>query len=307
MRIILTGATGLIGSRFEELLFENHDIIPLSSSDGIDITDKNSLEKFLSNKNADVMIHLAGKTDVDSCEKDKDIDLEILNIEEKDAKGLEINSLNSDEWVGKNTSFAINTIGTRNLYDVSKDIGMKFVYISTDFVFPGNGEYTEDSKPDPINWYGMTKWYGEKLIDTQEDLIVRLSFPYGYQSSVRQDFIWKIIDLLKEKEEVPLISDQTITPTFIDDIVYGLDFLFSKKTSGIYHLTGSSYESPYQIGQKIKKVFGFETKISDSTKDELYKDRAPRPFQSIMKNGRIAELGFRTKTFDEGLSLISAK
>lgn len=304
MRIILTGASGLIGSRFEELLFETHEIIPLSSSDGIDITDKSSIENFLNDKNADVIIHLAGKTDVDRCEIDKNIDLEILNIEEKDAKSLEVKSLNSDEWVGKDTAFAVNTIGTSNLYNIAKEKEIKFVYISTDFVFSGDGEYTEDSKPDPINWYGMTKWYGERLIDISEDLIVRLSFPYGYKSFVRQDFIWKIIDLLKEKEEVSLISDQTITPTFIDDIVNGLDFLLSKNTLGIYHLTGSSYETPFHIGQKIKDAFGLSTKINPTTMDQIYAGKAPRPFQSIMRNAKIRNLGFNPKTFDEGLSLI---
>ena len=250
------------------------------------------------------MIHLAGKTDVDSCETDKDIDLGILNIYGANIKSLEIKSLNSDEWIGKNTSFAINTIGTRNLYNIAKEKGMKFVYVSTDFVFPGNGEYTEDSEPDPINWYGMTKWYGEKLIDATQDLIVRLSFPYGYQSPVRQDFVWKIVDLLREKREVSLISDQTITPTFIDDIVNGLDFLLSKNATGIYNLTGSDYDDPYHIGQKIKNTFGFETKINATTRDQIYVGRALRPFQSIMRNAKIRNLGFNPKTFDEGLTLI---
>lgn len=304
MRIILTGATGLIGSRFEELFFENHEIIPVSSSQGIDITDKSYIETFLNDKNADVVIHLAGKTDVDSCENDKNIDLEILNIEKNNIKSFEVANTDINIWKNEKTAFAINTVGTINLYNAAKERGLKFVYISTDFVFPGNGEYTEDSQPDPINWYGATKWYGERLIDTTKDLIVRLSFPYGYQSPVKQDFVWKIIDLLREKDEVSLISDQTITPTFIDDIVNGLDFLLSKNALGIYHLTGSSYETPHQIGQKIKQVFGFETKISDVTLEELYKGKAQRPFQSIMRNAKIRNLGFNPKTFDEGLTLI---
>jgi dTDP-4-dehydrorhamnose reductase len=304
MKIILTGASGLIGSRFEKLLFENHELIPLSSGDGIDITDKSSIENFLSNKSADAIIHLAGKTDVDSCEEDKKIDLGILNIEKDNAKSFEPENTDINVWKNEKTAFAINTIGTKNLYDVAKEKGMKFVYISTDFVFPGNGEYNEDSQTAPINWYGMTKWYGERLIDVSKDLIVRLSFPYGYQSPVRQDFVWKIIDLLKEKTEVSLISDQTITPTFIDDIVNGLDFLILKNASGIYHLTGSSYETPYQIGHKIKHLFGFGTKISDVALEELYKDKAQRPFQSKMQNVKIKQLGFMPKTFDEGLEAI---
>jgi len=304
MKIILTGATGLIGSRFEALMFESYEIIPLSSSDGVDITNRGSMESFLSGKNADVVIHLAGKTDVDSCEEDKDTDLGILNIDEEKIKSLDTNDLDSSVWQDKNTAFAINTIGTKNLYDIAKEKGIKFVYISTDFVFPGNGEYTEDSQTGPINWYGMTKWYGESLIDNTKDLIVRLSFPYGYSSPVRQDFVQKLIDLLRDKDEVSLVENQTITPTFIDDIVNGLDFLLSKNATGIHHLTGSSYLTPLEIGEKIKNTFSFETIINTTNMEALYAGKAPRPFQSKMQNAKIRNLGFNPKTFDEGLEAI---
>ena len=141
-------------------------------------------------------------------------------------------------------------------------------------------------------------------IGIEKDLIVRLSFPYGYKSPVKADFVQKLIGLLREKDEVSLIEDQTITPTFIDDIVHGLDFLIAENATGIYHLTGSSFEDTYEIGQKIKKEFGLSTKINATTRAQLYKGRAPRPFQSIMKNDRIVQLGFKPKTFDEGLNLV---
>ncbi len=305
MKIILTGASGMIGSRFEELMFENHEIIPLSSEDGVDITDKESIAAFLEDKDADIMIHLAAKTDVDGCETDKSTDLGILNIEEKDIESLDIKSLKSDEWKGKKTAFAINAIGTKNLYEVAKEKGMKFVYISTDFIFSGNeDEYSEESAPNPVDWYGSTKYFGEKIVDISKDLIVRLSFPYGYLSPVKKDVVWKLYDFIKEREEVSLISDQTITPTFIDDIVEGLVFLLQKDAVGTLHLTGSSYLSPKEIGEKIKDAFGFNTIINESHLADVYNGKAERPFKSIMRNDRIKNLGFKPKTFDEGLELI---
>lgn len=304
MKIILTGATGLIGSRFEELMFENHEITPLSSKE-VDITDKSSIIEFFKEKKADAIIHLAAKTDVDGCEEDKYEDLRSLNIEEEIAKSLDINNLNVDDWKEKKTAFAVNTIGTKNLYGIAKENGLKFVYISTDFIFEGNGEYEEESTSNPINWYGMTKWYGEKLIDTSNDLIVRLSFPYGYPSPVKQDFVQKLISLLRDRDEVSLIEDQTITPTFIDDIVNGLDFLIQKNVTGIYHLVGSSFEDPYKIGQVLKEKFGFKTKINLTNRETIYAGKAPRPFKSIMKNDKIIQLGFKPKTFAEGLDLLT--
>ena len=305
MRIILSGASGLIGSRFEELLFETHDIIPLSSEHGVDITSQSSLAEFFLGKGVDVVIHLAAKTDVDGCELDREDDMSQLAIDPADIINLDVKNLYSDDWKDKKTAFAVNTIGTKNLYEVATKNGAKFVYISTDFVFSGTEDsYDEESTPNPVDWYGMTKYFGEKVVDTANNLIVRLSFPYGHQSPVKKDVVWKLYDFLTSRDEVNLISDQVITPTFIDDIVYGLDFLLSKNATGIYNLTGGSSLSPMQIGEKIKEVFFLSTKIGPSRLEDVYKDKALRPQKSVMKCKKIEELGFKTKTFDEGLALI---
>lgn len=306
MKIILTGATGLIGSRFVKLMHENHELYPLSSRDA-DITADTTIATYLDfphRKEADVMIHFAAKTNVDQCEEDKVHDQKLI-ANEWDGNGQIKNAVfTSTDWIGKYTAFNLNYIGTRNLYWHAKDRGMKFVYVSTDFVFDGNGEYSEDSKENPLNWYGMTKWYGENVVDTAMDLIVRISFPYGYPSVIKNDFFWGIANLLRAKDEVSLITDQTITPTFIDDVVNGIDFLLQKNATGIYHLSGSSAVNPYEVGQTINSMFGYKTKINPTTREQVYVGKAPRPFQSVMKNDKLTSLGFRPKTFDEGLELL---
>lgn len=306
MKIILTGATGLIGSRFEEIMFERHEIIPLSSKD-TDIVNDSSVCNFFEGKSSDIVIHLAAKTDVDGCEADKEEDQRLIKSQIGEQTSIEKMDWKPYRWFTtrqRNSAFAVNFIGTSNLYNEARNRGIKFIYISTDFVFDGNGKYDEESKPDPINWYGMTKWYGERLIDTSKDLIVRLSYPYGYPSPVKPDFVQKLMSLLSEVDEVSLIEDQTITPTFIDDIVQGLDFLLKKNATGIYHLTGDSYEDPYHMGQMIKEKMGLKTSILPSTRAEVYHNRAPRPFQSIMKNDKLKGLDFRPRSFKEGLELI---
>lgn len=306
MKIILTGASGLIGSRFEELMHENHEIVAFSSKD-LDITNCDDVYHAFESKaaKADVVIHLAAKTNVDSCEEDKIEDERLIKEQIGNQTRVGVVDWDWTKWIDRNKSaFAVNFIGTKVLYSEAKDRGIKFVYISTDFVFEGNGNYDEESESRPINWYGMTKHYGEQLIDTSRDLIVRLSFPYGYPSDVKNDFFWALVDLLNFKDEVSLIEDQTITPTFIDDIVNGLDFLLAKGAIGIYHLTGSSFEDPLEIGHKIKEKLGLKTKINATTREKLYAGKAARPFQSILKNAKLAALGFEPKTFDQGFDLI---
>lgn len=305
MKIILTGATGLIGSRFEQLLFETHEIIPLSSK-SVDITDSDAVNRFFDGKDADVVIHLSGKTNVDDCELDKIEDLRKLGISEGQIMDIDPSTLDLTIWKNNRSSFASNTVGTLNLYKTAKDHSIKFVYISSDFVFSGNGEYKEDDDPSPINWYGMTKYLGEKVVTDPKDIIARISFPYGYLSPVKKDFVWKLHDLLTTNDEVSLVSDQTITPTFIDDIVWGLIKILEKKESGIFHMTGSSSHTPLEIGTKIKEKFGLSTKILETTLNTLYKGKAPRPFKSIPKNARLVQLGFTPKTLDEGLGLLTA-
>lgn len=308
MKIILTGANGLIGSRFEELKFESHEIIPFTS-ENVDITNGDSVYhafEYIA-PTADVIVHLAAKTDVDGCEEDKEEDQLLINELIGVQTRVEAMEWNWAEWLQRNRSaFAVNFIGTHNLYSEASSRGIKFLYISTDFVFKGNDRYSEESAADPINWYGMTKWFGERLIDTSKDLIVRLSFPFGYKSPVKPDFVQKLTNLLSEKDEVSLIEDQTITPTFIDDVINGLDFIIQNDFSGIYHLTGSSYEDPYHIGQMIKDKYGFKTVINPTTRESIYAGKAERPFQSIMLNDKIRELGFTPKTFKEAFELIAS-
>ncbi len=304
MKILLTGATGLIGSRFEELLFEKHEIIPLSSSKGVDITDKDSISRFLDDKHYDVVVHLAAKTDVDGSELDREEDLKMLGVGEQGLLDFDMNSVDGSIWRGSKTAVGINAIGTKNLYDAAREVDAKFIYISTDFVFAGDAEYTEESNPNPVDWYGMSKYLGERVIDANNDLIVRISFPYGYLSPIKKDFVWRLHDLIASRDEVSLISDQTITPTFIDDVVMGIDFLIERNQKGIIHLTGSSYLSPKELSEKIKQAFNLSTTIGDSKLEDVYAGKAPRPVKSIMKNDKLKNLGFEPKTFDQGLDLI---
>lgn len=307
MKIILTGATGLIGSRFFDLLKTKYEIAPLSSSFGVDITDKSRVSKFLNEKNPQLILHMAAKTNVDACEEDKEGDVKrLLKSDIVKDKLFYPENIDPTEFKGSLSAFGINVVGTKNLSDWAAENERKMIYISTDFVFDGeqNIPYTEEDPPLPVDWYGETKLMGEKVI-TGNALITRISFPFGHKSPIKKDLIWTIVDLLSTKPEVSLVVDQIITPTLIDDIVGGLDFLISNNVSGLYNLCGNNFLSPYDIGLAVAREFGFnETKITTTTRQKLYEDRARRPFKVMLKNDKLKNLGFEMTDFFEALKKI---
>ncbi|HVT01328.1 MAG TPA: NAD(P)-dependent oxidoreductase [Patescibacteria group bacterium] len=305
MKVAITGASGLVGSRFFDLYKSKYDLIPISSSFGVDITDRKKLHKFLSQKNPGLIIHLAAKTNVDKCEEDKVDDLKKSKV--KSISDLE--NLDTEKWKGSTSAFGVNVVGTKNLSDYAKRNNIKIIYVSTDFVFDGekNGEYTEADEVSPINWYGQTKLYGEKVLG-EESLIARISYPYGFKSNIKKDIVWTMVSLLEEKDRVELVTDQIITPTFIDDIVRALHFLIENNITGLVNVVGNNFLSPYEIGIAIASQFGLEEgKIEVTTRAKLYKGRAKRPFKVCLKNDKLRALGFEMTGFFESLTQINQK
>lgn len=307
MKIALTGATGLVGSRFFDLLKSNYEIIPISSSFKVDITDKKNLDKFLKNINPALILHLAAATNVDKCEEDMDVDLASLKKQKVYADGIvDFENIDPDNWKHSTSAFGINVVGTKNLADYSRKSGTKMIYVSTDFIFDGtsDGGYFEDSVTNPINWYGQTKLWGEKVVGP-DDLITRISYPYGRKSPIKKDMVWTLVDVLEKIEAPKLVFDQIITPTFIDDIINGFRFLIDKNVTGTIHLSGSNYLSPYEIGVAIAREFNLnEGKIQTIKRSELYKGRAKRPFKMMLKNDKIKNLGFEITDFYQALKKI---
>lgn len=306
MKLLLTGASGMIGSRFISLLLNKYQIIPLSTSGGIDLTDQEKVLNYIREKEPDVIVHLGAKANVDECEKDKEGDLEAIGRSVD--KDMDIESYCNNEsknWIGNISSFGTNVIGTYNIASAASEKDIPLIYISTDFVFDGTKEeYSEDDEPNPIDWYGLTKYLGEKVSRAiyPKSVIARIAYPFGISPSPKKDFVRKMIDFLKEKGALTLISDQIVTPTYIDDVVNGVDFIISEKIqSEILHLVGDSSLSPYEIGVKLSERLSIQAQLSKVSGHDFFKDRAQRPFILKMKNDKLDKLGYQTLTFDEGL------
>jgi len=273
-KVAITGSTGLIGSRTVQLLNNQFEFIPLSTSDGFDITNVDSVNQRLTNLDFDLLLHLAAYTSVDGAEKDKEL------------------------------AYAINVSGTKNVFEATNRMKKKFIYISTDFVFDGkNPPYYEDSTPNPILHYGLTKYEGEKLLNGQA-MIIRLSYPYGYSFARKQDLVGSIKTALDQKKTLYMMKDALITPTFIDDIVYCFAHLMKNYENKTYHIVGSASLSPYEIGKKIAKRYSLNgNQIKPTTYNEYLRNKAKRPQFSEIKSKNNDF--YSMKSFDNGLDIIS--
>lgn len=270
MKIALTGSTGLIGSRITELLKNEFEFIHILQSE-IDITNKEQIQNKIQNIDFDILLHLAAYTNVDGAETQK------------------------------NLVYDINVNGTKNVFEAVQSKEKKFIYISTDFVFDGTKQaYDEDSIPNPLGYYAQTKYEGERLVKNMA-MIVRLAYPYRARYELKKDFVRTIVSFLEQKKELQMVIDSSITPTFIDDIVYSLRYLFNHFDEKIYHLVGASSVSPYDASVMIANTFSLDkNQIKQTTFAEYSKNKAPRPQYSEIKT-KYQDI-FHMKTFEQGLA-----
>jgi dTDP-4-dehydrorhamnose reductase len=290
-KIIGTGLSGLVGSRLVELLQKKFEFVDFSLDSGVDITKLSSLKKaFLKHLDCEAVIHLAAFTDVSEAAK-----------QEGNKKGL---------------CYQINVIGTQNTANLCQEYGKYLIHISTDFVFDGKKKtaYTEEDKPYPIEWYGHTKYLAEKIVQQSKNpwLIARIAYPFKAKPSQRNlepkpkiDLVRKIIEKLENDQEVKMFTDQIITPTLIDDIAHSVDIIVRKKPTGVYHVVGSSFISPYNLALKICKILNLDkTKVKKTTLLEFQRID-PRPRQKYLKLSNIKiqkDLNIKISSIDQALN-----
>jgi dTDP-4-dehydrorhamnose reductase len=273
LKVAVSGASGLVGSRILELLSDDFSFIPLSQRI-VDITKKDQVAQFFQDNQFDFFLHLAAYTNVDGAE------------------------------VEKEKAYAINVEGTKNVFEQSVAKKINFIYISTDFVFDGkNPPFDEESKPNPISYYGLTKYQGEEIVG-DEGMIVRIAYPYRARFEPKKDFVRTIYHLLRKNKQLTMVENGLMTPTFIDDIAYGLKYLINHYSKQIFHLVGSQSLSPYEAGKLIAKKFNLsEDLISPISYEDYFKNKAKRPqfSQIISKKNNFHPMA----SFEEGLNQIA--
>lgn len=289
-KLLVTGSTGLVGSRFVEVAGKNFSITTIGRSNTdikIDLISKEKISKTILSLKADAVINFAAFTKVDEAESEKG-----------DKKG-EVYTMNAllPLWLAQSCQIS----------------GKTFFHISTDYVFDGKKDvhpYTEEDIPTPVkSWYAMTKYYGEENIlkSSGNNAIARISYPYSGAYKRKLDIARAVIEKLKNKEPYFGIEDQKIKPTSVDDIAEALIFLLNKNATGIYHVAGNyspkTYITPYQFAQKIAGIMNLDASlIKPISFLNLSKKRlAPRPQHTWLDTGKIEAFGLRITPTNEAL------
>lgn len=244
----------------------------------LDITDAAAVEKVLTEVKPDVVVHCAAWTAVDMAEDD-----------DKVAKVR-----------------AINAGGTQNIATVCKKLDCKMVYISTDYVFDGQG--TEPWMPDckdykPLNVYGQTKLEGELAVSNtlEKFFIVRIAWVFGLNG---KNFIKTMLNVGKTHDTVRVVSDQIGTPTYTLDLARLLVDMTESEKYGYYHATNEGgYISWYDFTCEIFRQAGYTTNVIPVTTEEYGLSKAARPFNSRLDKSKLLENGFEPlPTWQDALS-----
>lgn len=282
-KILGTGLSGLVGSRLVEL-FTNFDFTDLSLESGHNILNPDSLDTVFSTSPADIVIHLAAFTDTNSAWSQKG-----------DKSG---------------SCYQINVVGTQNIVDLCRKYNKYLIFMSTDFVFDGTKPqpYLETDAPNPLDWYGQTKYQAEKIAATIPSAILRIAYPYRAIFPQKIDLVRKIKSKLENKEICTLFDDQITAPTLIDDIAQGIGKIVEHKPEGIYHLVASSSQSPYQMALQIAQTFNLDQNlIKPSSLQQYLKQPNVRPYAingSLSNQKFISQFGLTPHTLSQGLQII---
>lgn len=234
----------------------------------LDITNKEAVMNTIKTVNPDVVVHCAAWTAVDLAED-----------EDKQAKVK-----------------AINVDGTQNIADACKEVDAKMVYISTDYVFDGQG--TKPWQPDckdykPLNVYGQTKLGGELAVSNtlSKYYIVRIAWVFGKNGN---NFIKTMLNVGKKFDTLRVVNDQIGTPTYTFDLARLLVDMIETDKYGYYHATNEGgYISWYDFACEIFKQAGYTTKVTPVTTEEYGLSKAARPFNSRLDKSKLAENGFK--------------
>ena len=296
MKFFVTGVGGQLGHDvMNELHKRGHegvgsDIAPQYSgvADGsavtampyvaMDITDPQQVRTVLLDVKPDVVIHCAAWTAVD--------------LAEDEDKQEKVRSINAG--------------GTQNIANVCKELDCKMIYISTDYVFNGQGEtpWTPDCKDyAPLNVYGQTKLEGELAVANtlEKFFVVRIAWVFGLNGN---NFIKTMLNVGKKYDTLRVVNDQVGTPTYTLDLSRLLVDMAETEKYGYYHATNEGgYISWYDFAVEIFRQAGYDTKVQPVTTQEYGLSKAARPFNSRLEKSRLAESGFTPlPTWQDALS-----
>ena len=262
MNILVTGASGQLGHDLViELAARGHHVTGVSSKE-CNLTDPEAIHSCLTALRPDAVMHCAGYTAVDQAEDDAE------------------------------RCDRINRAGTEALARVCAALGSKLLFISTDYVFPGDGlrPWEPDDQPEPLNVYGMSKYRGEEAVRryVEKHFIVRISWLFGLNG---KNFVKTMLRLGAEREQLTVVDDQIGSPTYTKDLSVLLADMIVTERYGTYHATNEGFCSWYEFACAIMAEAGLPARVLPVSSDQ-YPSRAKRPANSRMSKDKLTENGF---------------
>ena len=275
MKILITGASGLLGYDLWKTLKDEHELYASGRGDNpdfintkqwinLDITNQQETFEKVTKLNCDLVIHSAAHSNVDDCQKNPEL------------------------------AFKINALGTRNICVACQRFDTTMCYISTDYVFDGKNTpedgYTEFDKTNPLSIYAKSKYWGEFYVKhlLNKFYIARVAWLFG--SGRNNNFVSYTLNSIKEKKEINVVKNNWGSPTYTKDAARAISSLIKKPLSNIYHITNSGKASRETITDTIFKYVGKSTKLNVFDPEQFCK--APRPMKSYLKGYNLHLEGF---------------
>lgn len=291
MKILITGANGLLGQHLVKLILNStdHEVLATSKTEPsqvipdsrihyclLDITDGMAVNSMMEKLAPDIIIHCAALTQVDECEQ-------------QPIKAWEI-----------------NVTATRFLVDAAKKINAFMIFISTDFVFDGNhGPYKETDELNPVSYYGSTKVAAEKAVAESglHYAIVRTCLLYGnILFGTRSNIVSWVKENLEAGKKIKVVSDQWRTPTYIEDLAKGILLIAEKKVTGLFHISGKDFLSPYDMAMATADYLHLDKLLIEKVDASVFTQPVKRPATTgFIIDKAKEELGYEPISFKEGL------
>lgn len=271
MKILITGANGMLAKAVKEELKENE--LVCTDVEELDITNLDAVRLYTKKVKPDYIINCAAYTAVDKAEEQEEL------------------------------VYKINAIGPKNLAIAAQENNAVLVHISTDYVFGGDKDtskdYNEDDKKNPQAVYGKTKLAGEKFIEEncKKFYIFRTAWLYGEG----HNFVRTMINLSKEHDEVKVVNDQHGSPTYAVDLASIIHQAMEKQIPfGVYNSTNMGYTTWYDFTKMIYDLEGINCKVTPVTSEE-FKSAAKRPKNSQMSKSKLLKYGIKIPTYEDAL------
>jgi len=295
MKILVTGANGLLGQKLSALIAEDSQIelvttaraklnfeLPRGRFVALDITDQASVNKVIAQEKPDVIINTAAMTQVDQCETERE--------------ACWLNNVTAVDYLVKAAT-------TNNSH---------LIHVSTDFIFDGShGPLDEEAVPNPLSYYGESKLAAEEIVKQNKVnwAILRTVLVYGVTKDMsRSNIVLWVKKSLEDGKTINVVNDQWRTPTLAEDLAKGCYLAAKNKAKGIYNISGEEMMTPYDIAIETATFFKLDKSLIKPADSTTFKQPAKRPAKTgfIIKKAE-KDLGYHPHSFHEGLAVLSSQ